>query len=71
MLFTLTSNGQVLFEGKSLGSGGVSATVRDRIRREMALVIIKVEKGAIANLVVRVIDEAKIAGADKISLTSQ
>ncbi|HEX9784649.1 MAG TPA: biopolymer transporter ExbD [Opitutaceae bacterium] len=71
ILFTLTSNGQVLFEGKSLGSGGVSATVRDRIRREMAPVIIKVEKGAIANLVVRVIDEAKIVGADKISLTSQ
>ncbi|BET68001.1 biopolymer transporter ExbD [Opitutales bacterium ASA1] len=71
VVFTLTRNGQVMFEGRALGAGGVSATVRDKIRREMVPVIVKVEKGAIANLIVRVIDEARLAGADKISLTSQ
>jgi hypothetical protein len=35
----------------------------------MAPVVISVEEGAIANLVIRVIDEARIAGAEKISLT--
>jgi biopolymer transport protein ExbD len=71
VVFTLTSNGEVLYAGKSLGMGGVAATVRDQIRRKMVPVIIKVEQGAIANLVVRVIDESRMAGAEKISLTSQ
>ena len=69
--FTLTSGGEVLFEGRSLGTGGVSAAVRGRLQRESAPVIITVEEGVIASLLVRVIDEATLAGAETISLTSE
>ncbi len=71
IIFLVTASGQIVFEDKSLGTGGVSATVRDRIRRKMVPVIVKVQQGALSHLVVRVIDESRLAGARSISLTSE
>jgi biopolymer transport protein ExbD len=70
IVFVLTGNGQILHDGAALGTGGVAATVRRLTRREQLPVIIDVQRGALSNLVVRVIDEARVAGAQHISLTS-
>jgi biopolymer transport protein ExbD len=70
IVFVLTGNGQILHDDAVLGTGGVAATVRRLTRREQLPVIIDVQRGALSNLVVRVIDEARVAGAQHISLTS-
>ncbi|MGH8019293.1 MAG: ExbD/TolR family protein [Opitutaceae bacterium] len=70
ILLTLTSGGQVRFHGRTLGAGDVSAAVRGRLQQDPAPVIIHVQEGVIAGFVVRVIDEAKLAGAERISLTT-
>lgn len=71
VVFLLTGNGEVLFEEKDVGIGGVRAVVRQETAREQLPVIINVEEGALAGLVVRVIDESKLAGAQNISLSGQ
>jgi biopolymer transport protein ExbD len=69
--FRLTESGQVMHEGSDIGVGGVRAIVRQGIAREQLPIIINVEEGAIAGLIVRVIDESKVAGAQNISLSSE
>ena len=71
VVFLLTGNGQVLYDEKDIGVGGVSAVVRQATAREQLPVIINVEEGAYAGLVVRVIDESKLAGAQNISLSGE
>ena len=67
--FVLTAGGQVLYDGQPLGAGGVAATVRRLSQQRDLPVIIEVRPGALTNLVVRVIDEARIANAQNVSLT--
>ncbi len=71
VVFLLTGNGQVLYGEKNIGVGGVRAIVRQEIAREQLPVIINVQEGAYAGLVVRVIDESKLAGAENISLSGE
>jgi len=71
IVFLLTGNGEVLHEEKDVGIGGVRAVVRQKNAREQLPVIINVEEGALAGLVVRVIDESKLAGAQNISLSGK
>ena len=71
IVFLLTGNGQVLHEEKDVGIGGVRAVVRQKNAREQLPVIINVDQGALAGLVVRVIDESKLGGAKNISLSGQ
>lgn len=70
IVFTVTGNGQVMHDGMAIGVGGVAATVRGLTQREQLPVIIDVKRGALSNLVVAVIDQARIAHAANISLTS-
>jgi len=69
--FKLTGTGQVLHKDSDIGVGGIRAIVRQGIAHEQLPVIINVQEGAIAGLIVRVIDESKMAGAENISLSSE
>jgi biopolymer transport protein ExbD len=69
IVFQLTGTGKVLFKDNDITIGGVRATVRKEIAREQLPVIINVDEGALAGLVVRVIDESKLGGAESISLS--
>ena len=69
IVFQLTGTGKVLFKDNNITIGGVRATVRKEMAREQLPVIINVDKGALAGLVVRVIDESKLGGAESISLS--
>jgi biopolymer transport protein ExbD len=71
VVFLLTGSGEVLFKESDIGIGGVRAVVRQETAREQLPVIINVEEGALAGLVVRVIDESKLGGAKNISLSGQ
>ena len=69
IVLSVTGTGQVLFEGMNIGVNGVRSKVRQLTQKEKIPVVINVEKGSVAGLVVRVIDEAKLGGAENISLS--
>ena len=70
VLIAVTSKGQIVYGGKEIGINGVRAIVRRLTNKEEMPVIIQVDEGANAGLVVRVIDESKLGGAKNISLSA-
>jgi len=70
VLIAVTSKGQVVYGGKEIGVNGVRAIVRRLTNKEEIPVIVQVDEGANAGLVVRVIDESKLGGAKNISLSA-
>ena len=70
ILIAVTSKGLVVYGGKEIGVNGVRASVRRLTTKEDMPVIIQVDEGANAGLVVRVIDESKLGGAQNISLSA-
>ena len=70
ILIAVTSKGQVVYGGKEIGVSGVRAIIRRFTNKEDMPVIIQVDEGSSAGLVVRVIDESKLGGAKNISLSA-
>mgnify|MGYP001219844422 FL=1 len=70
ILIAVTSKGQVVYGGKESGVSGVRAVIRRLTNKEDMPVIIQVDEGSNAGLVVRVIDESKLGGAKNISLSA-
>lgn len=70
ILLALTSSGEVVYGGKSIGMSGVQATVRRMLQKEDVPVIVQADANVAAGLLVRLIDEAKLGGAKKVSLAT-
>jgi biopolymer transport protein ExbD len=72
ILIALTAKGEVVYGGRDIGIGGVQPLVKRMLRKEDLPVIIQADKVAQSGLLVRIVDEAKLAGATKVSVaTSQ
>jgi biopolymer transport protein ExbD len=71
ILIAVTSKGEVVYGGREIGVAGVQPVVRRMIQKENLPVIVQVDQGAQAGLFVRVIDEAKLAGATKVSVATR
>jgi len=70
IVFSLTDEGQVMYEGQTLPIGSIQSVVKRVLREEDAPVVIQPSEHAQAGLLVRVLDEARLAGAEKISVSS-
>jgi biopolymer transport protein ExbD len=70
IMIALTKSGQVVYGGKEIGINGVQTLVKRMIAKEDVPVIIQADKDAPAGLLVRIIDESKLAGATKVSVAS-
>lgn len=70
ILIALTANGTVVYGGREIGMGGVQPLVRRMLQKESVPVIVQADAGAPAGLLVRVIDEAKLGGAAKVSVAT-
>jgi biopolymer transport protein ExbD len=70
ILIALTDQGEVVYGGREIGVGGVRPLVKRMLQKEDVPVIIQADTAAQSGLLVRVIDEAKLAGALKVSLAS-
>ncbi|MEM9446462.1 MAG: biopolymer transporter ExbD [Verrucomicrobiota bacterium] len=68
ILIAITEDGRILHEQTNLGLSGIQSLVRRKIRQEDVPVIIQSDKNSNAGLMVRVIDEAKLGGATKVSI---
>ena len=70
ILIAITSNGQVVYGGKDVGIGGIRSTVQRLTSEEDMPVIIQADRTVPTELLVRVIDEAKLGGAMSVSIST-
>jgi biopolymer transport protein ExbD len=70
ILLALTAKGAVYYGGREIGMAGVQPTVKRLLLKEDAPVIVQADSAAESGLLVRVIDEAKLGGATKVSVAT-
>lgn len=70
ILLAITPEGAVVYGGSEIGVGGVRPLVARMIQKEDIPVIIQVDQSVKSGLLVQVIDEAKLGGASKVSLST-
>src|SRR3990167_1653925 len=71
ILIALTDKGEVVYGGREIGISGVQPLVKRMLQKEEVPVIIQADTAAQSGLLVRIIDEAKLAGAVKVSIASR
>lgn len=70
IMIAITAEGSIVYGGRDIGLGGVRALVKRMTQAEMVPVIVQADKAAPSGLMVRVIDEAKLGGAETISIAT-
>lgn len=71
ILLAITAQGAVVYGGRDVGVGGVRPLVKRMIEKEMLPVIVQVDQAVQSGLLVRVIDESKLAGAQRVNLATR
>lgn len=71
ILIALTDKGEVVYGGREIGFNGIQPLVKRMLQKEDVPVIIQADNAAQSGLLVRVIDEAKLAGAAKVSVATR
>ena len=71
VLLAVTGNGEVFYDGANIGLSGVRAAVAHSVRDQKRAVIVQADKAATAELLVKVIDQAKLAGATAVNLATE
>jgi biopolymer transport protein ExbD len=71
ILLALTEKGEVVYGGREIGISGVRQLVKRMLAKEDIPVIIQADAAAPSGLLVRIIDEAKLAGAAKVSVAAR
>lgn len=71
ILLAITGSGQVVYAGTSIGVSGVRATVAQLVQAQQRPVVIQADRQVPTELLVRVLDEAKLAGAHNVSLATE
>ncbi|AQT68797.1 biopolymer transport protein ExbD [Anaerohalosphaera lusitana] len=70
ILIALTEKGEVVYGGREIGFSGIRPLVKRMLQKEEIPVIIQADTAAPSGMLVRVIDEAKLAGAETVSLST-
>ena len=70
ILIALTAKGEVVCGGNNIGISGVQAHVRRELQKEDIPVIVQADKESKTDLLVRIVDQAKLGGATKVSLAT-
>lgn len=70
ILIAITRSGQIVYDGNNIGVGGVRATVEQLLRDQSRPVVLQTDKTVPAELLVNVIDQVKLAGADSVSIAT-
>ena len=71
ILIALTDKGEVVYGGREIGISGVQPLVKRMLQKEDIPVIVQADTVAQSGLLVRIIDEAKLAGATKVSVATR
>ena len=71
ILIAITNTNEVVYGGQNIGIAGVRPIVRRLTLKEPMPVILQVDEYSSAGIVVRVIDESKIGGAEIVSISTK
>jgi len=72
ILIALTEKGEVVYGGREIGFSGIQPLVKRMTQQEDVPVIIQADSAAPSGMLVRVIDEAELAGDDiKVSIATR
>lgn len=71
ILLAITPKGEVFYDGSNIGVAGVRAVVEQLLRERERPVVLQVDKSVSTELLVQVLDEAKLAGAASVSLATE
>ncbi|MBE7557729.1 biopolymer transporter ExbD [bacterium] len=72
ILIALTDKGAVVYGGREIGVAGIQPLVRRMLQKDAKTpVIIQADDAAQSGLLVRIIDEAKLGGAEKVSVATR
>ncbi len=71
ILIDVTRQGEVSYEGSRIPLGGVRTLVKNMLSNRDMPVIIQADSAVQSGLLVRVIDEAKLGGATKVSVATR
>lgn len=71
ILLALTAKGEVVYGGREIGFAGIRSLVQRMVQKEMVPVVIQADAEASAGLLTRVIDEARLGGAETIDLATR
>ncbi len=70
IMIAITADNKVIYGGQEIGLSGVRSVVRRLTKSDDSPVIIQVDKAVSSDMLVRVIDESKLGGAKKVSLST-
>jgi biopolymer transport protein ExbD len=70
ILIAITDTGSVVYGGREIGLSGVQPLVRRMVQKEQIPVIVQADSASQAQLLVRVIEEAKLANAQQVNLAT-
>jgi biopolymer transport protein ExbD len=71
ILIAVTTKGEVVYGGRDIGIAGVRPLVKRMLQSEDLPVIVQADRDVPSGLFVRVIDEAKLGGAEKVSVATR
>jgi biopolymer transport protein ExbD len=70
ILIAITENDEVVYDRSNIGVGGVRNTVASLLRIQQRPVVIQADRRVTTDLLVQVIDEAKLGGAISVNLST-
>lgn len=70
LMIAITSAGEVMYGGTNIGVQGIRATLMQAVKSEQRPLVIQADKQVKTELLVKVIDQAKLAGLSDISLAT-
>ncbi|TMO67800.1 ExbD/TolR family protein [Pseudoalteromonas aurantia] len=70
LMIAITSTGEVMYGGTNIGISGIRSTLMQAAKSEQRPLIIQADKQVKTELLVKVIDQAKLAGISDISLAT-
>ena len=72
ILIAITANNNVVYGGRDIGVNGVRSVVKRLIQDDPRMpVIIQADENVPTRILVRVIDEAKLAGANSVNISTE
>lgn len=71
IFIAITDSQQVYFDGSQIGVAGVRSSIEQMLKQQQRPVVIQADKTVPTELLVQVIDEAKLAGAAQVNLATK
>lgn len=71
IMIALTAKGEVVYGGREIGMSGVQPLVRRMLQKEDLPVIIQADNAVPSGMMVRIVDQAKLGGAQKVSIATR